>query len=248
MSAPQADSCRCAAFRRVLLQHQGEAVFAKQPNHLVPRRETVYGDGPRVPLDREAKVRIMHLARCLKRRTEKGKHYGRLTGKFVDVLHAMLWLIHDARSGQCNPSYETIADKAGCCRDTVYEAIRALESAGILSWVQRIKRVREWLPDLLGRRVPVWRVLRISNAYVFRDPRATGSSPIGDKPIDRRGKSTKSEFPAGPMDVLKNNQAEPGQGHKTDSDTTRFDQGEAPPSEFEAAKRYWIERLLSGAR
>lgn len=223
-------------------------MFTTTPNHLVPRREKVYGDGPRIPLDREAKVRIMHLARALKHRTEKRKHYGRLTGKFVDVLHAMLWLIHDARSGQCNPSYETIADKAGCHRDTVYEAIRALESVGILSWVQRIKRVREWVPDLLGRRVPVWRVLRISNAYVFRDPRATGMSPIGDKAIDRRGKSTKSEFPAGPMDRFKNNQAETWPAHKTGDDVTRFDPPDAPPTDFEAAKRYWIERLLSGAR
>jgi hypothetical protein len=45
-------------------------------------------------------VRIMHLARVLKHKTEPGKHYGNLTGKFVDVLHAMLWLIHDGRSGQ----------------------------------------------------------------------------------------------------------------------------------------------------
>lgn len=68
---------------------------------------------------REAKVRIMHLARCLKHRTEKGKHYGELTGKFVDVLHALLWLIHDGKSGQCNPSYQTIADKADCVPSTV---------------------------------------------------------------------------------------------------------------------------------
>jgi hypothetical protein len=67
-----------------------------------------------MPLDREAKVRIMHLARALKHRNEKGKHYGVLTGKFVDVLHALLWLVHDSKSGQCNPAFETIADKAHC--------------------------------------------------------------------------------------------------------------------------------------
>ena len=33
------------------------------PRHLRPRREKVFGDGPRIPLDREAKVRIMHFAR-----------------------------------------------------------------------------------------------------------------------------------------------------------------------------------------
>jgi hypothetical protein len=59
------------------------------PNHLRPRREKVFGDGPRIPLDREAKVRIMHLARALKAKTERGKHYGVLTGKFVDVAHAI---------------------------------------------------------------------------------------------------------------------------------------------------------------
>ena len=44
----------------------------------------------RVPLYREAKVRIMHFARCLKRRIEERKHYGVLTAKFVDVLHALV--------------------------------------------------------------------------------------------------------------------------------------------------------------
>jgi hypothetical protein len=50
----------------------------------------------------------------------------------------MLWLIHDGRSGQCNPACATIAEKAGCAPSTVGEAIKAL---GILSWVNRIHRV-----------------------------------------------------------------------------------------------------------
>lgn len=168
----------------------------RRPNrepHLRPRREKVFGDGPRIPLDREAKVRLMHLARALKHKTEKGRHYGLLTGKFVDVLHAMLWLIHDGRSGQCNPSYDTIAAKAGCARSTVAEAIHALEHAGLLSWTQRIKRVRERMTDLFGRSVWVWRVVRTSNAYTFRDPKAA----------EPRRKSSKSEIPSGPPDDLK---------------------------------------------
>jgi hypothetical protein len=145
-------------------------------NHLRPRREKVFGEGPRIPLEREAKVRIMHLARALKHKTERGKHYGILTGKFVDVLHAMLWLIHDGRSGQCNPSYATIADKASCAMSTVCEAIKALELAGILSWVNRIVRVRIRERDLFGHWAATWRVLRTSNAYVFRDPKAAERS------------------------------------------------------------------------
>ena len=120
------------------------------PRHLRPRREKVFGDGPRIPLDREAKVRIMHFARVLKHRSEPRKHYGVLTGKFVDVLNALLWLVHDGRSGQCNPSYATIADKAGCAPSTVGEAINALENTGILSWVNRIRRIGVRERDLFG--------------------------------------------------------------------------------------------------
>lgn len=163
------------------------------PNHLRLRREKVFCNEPRVPLDREAKVRITRLAEALSYRTEKGKHYGVLTGKFIRVLRAMLWLIHDGRSGQCNPSYETIADKANCARSTVYEAIRALEACGILNWVNRIKRVREREIDLFGRAVWVWRVVRTSNAYTFRDPKAA---------LPQR-ETSKSEFPLGPPDEPK---------------------------------------------
>src|SRR6516162_5318436 len=94
-------------------------------------------------LDRNAKVRIMHWARCLSRRTEKGRAYGQLTAKAVAVLEALLWAFHNAKSGFCFPSYERIAESAHCARSTVAEAIRALEESGVLTWVQRIKRVRE---------------------------------------------------------------------------------------------------------
>jgi hypothetical protein len=151
-------------------------------------RQTIYqGFEDRVPLDREAKVRLMHLARALKHRTEKGKHYGRLTGKFCDVLHALVWLIHDGKTGQCNPSYETIAAKAECCRATVATAIRALEDAGLLSWVNRFVRKRQ-------REGGVWvtRLVRTSNAYILRPPKS--KAPV-----------TKSKIPSGPLEKIKTN-------------------------------------------
>jgi hypothetical protein len=55
---------------------KGSPLRLALPNHLRPRREKKFGDGPRIPLEREAKVRIMHLARALKHKTEPGKHYG----------------------------------------------------------------------------------------------------------------------------------------------------------------------------
>jgi hypothetical protein len=156
--------------------------------HGPPRgREKVFGSGRPRALDRNAKVRIMHWARCLSRRMEKGKAYGAVTAKAVAVLEALLWSFHNARSGLCFPSYEAIAEAAHCARSTVAEAIKALEDAGVLTWVQRIKRVKERCADLLGDQGWRWRVLRTSNSYAFTDP-----SPAADRP-----NSSKSDFPTG---------------------------------------------------
>ena len=57
-----------------------------------------------------------------------------------------------------------------CARSTVAEAIKALEYAGVLTWVNRITRIREPVRDLFGHLVTKWRVIRISNAYSFVDP------------------------------------------------------------------------------
>jgi Helix-turn-helix domain len=142
---------------------------ATLPNRLRPRREKVFGDGPALPLDRNAKARVMARARALSRRTEPGKHYGPITAKALAVLEALLWGFHNARGGLCFPSYEHIAARADCARSTVAEAIKALEDAGILSWVNRITRIRDRELDLFGQWVTRWRVIRTSNAYRFRD-------------------------------------------------------------------------------
>ena len=74
-----------------------------------------------------------------------------------------------------------IAEAAHCARSTVAEALKALENAGVLSWVHRIKRVREACPDLLGDNGWRWRVLRTSNAYALTDP-----TPAADRPFRRK--------------------------------------------------------------
>jgi hypothetical protein len=123
------------------------------------------------------------------RRTEKGRHYGVVTAKAVAVLEAIVWGFHNARSGVCYPSYERIAEAAHCARSTVYEAIVALEAAGLLTWVNRLKRVREAIPGLPGVGATRIRVLRTSNGYELRDPGA----PVV------RSNSSKSEKPSGTM-------------------------------------------------
>jgi hypothetical protein len=133
------------------------------PAHVGPRpkREKMFGEGRAIPLDRNAKARITTLARALMRPTEKGKHWGPITAKFFEVLKALLWAFHNAKSGRCFPSYETIAKKANCGEDTVARAIIALEQVGILGWCNRLARV-----SIKG----VVKVIRTSNAYWFNDP------------------------------------------------------------------------------
>ena len=74
---------------------------------------------------------------------------------------------------RCFPSYEAIAAKAECGRGTVYEAIKVLELAGVLSWQNRITRAVVRQRDLFGRWAHRWTVIRTCNAYVFSDPAAT---------------------------------------------------------------------------
>src|SRR5271165_728421 len=155
-----------------------------------PPREKLFGDGRPRPMDRNAKARVMVYARALMRRTEAGKAYGQITAKALAVLEALLWGFHNARSGLCFPSYERIAEAAYCARSTVAEAIKSLEDAGILSWVNRIKRVAETSLDLFGHRTRKTRVLRTSNGYIFLDPQPS-------KRPESLGNSSKSDFPSG---------------------------------------------------
>ena len=96
---------------------------------LAPKRPKVFGGGRPKPMDRNAKARIMTLARALKRRTAPGRHYGQLTAKAVDVLEALLWSFHNGKTGLCFPSLAKIAEAAHCARSTVQKALEALARA-----------------------------------------------------------------------------------------------------------------------
>jgi AraC-like DNA-binding protein len=186
--------------RRAALSGKGPGTLPKQacglprPTRSPERREKMFGLGRPRALDRNAKVRIMHWARCLGRRTEKGKAYGQVTAKALAVLEALLWGFHNAKSGICFPSYERIAEAAGCARSTVAEALKALEGARILSWVNRIKRIGEACPDLLGANGWRWRVLRTSNAYAFNDPSPAGAQANSSKSEKETGTPNQEFF------------------------------------------------------
>jgi hypothetical protein len=147
-------------------------------------RERLFGQGRPVPLDREAKNRLMVLVKALMHPTEPGKHWGEITAKARDVFEALLWGFHNARNGLCFPSYQTIAAKARCAVSTVAEAIRMLEGAHVLTWCNRRARVR------IGGGV---KVVRISNAYRFLDPGSKSELQSGTQnqdspsPVKRAG-------------------------------------------------------------
>ena len=69
-----------------------------------------------------------------------------------------------------------------------------LERAGILTWCQRLVRVREACTDLFGWAGTRWRVLRTSNGYgsSIRKPRRHGLSL--QSPIFRREPRLKGPF------------------------------------------------------
>jgi hypothetical protein len=156
--------------------------------HIRHRREKVFGPGRAVPLDRNQKCRVMAYARAWTARNRQDRqHKGPLTRAFMEVLEALLWGFHNARSGICFPSYEAIAARAGCARSTVAEALKVLEWAGVLTWQHRITRIRERCQDLFGRDGWRWRVIRTSNAYQLRDPKAAAPGAFPSKSENQAG-------------------------------------------------------------
>ena len=157
-----------------------------------PRRAKLFGDGKCVPLDRNGKARVMAYARALSHRTEPGRHYNELTDKFLSVLRVLLWQFHNAASGKCYPSYETIAEHAHCGRTTVYSAIVALERVGLLTWCHRLARIRAWDVDLFGKAQNRVRVIRTSNGYVLIDPQPP-ARPVGSSEFNFQTGTTDQE-------------------------------------------------------
>lgn len=142
------------------------------PNRLRQRREKIFGPAPSHPLDGNAKARVWAAAGAYNAHNRKpDQHQGPLTWASLRVLRVLLWRFHGADGGgRCFPSYEKIAAAAKCARSSVAVALKALEAAGLLSWVNRIARVRVLVRDLFGRMSREWKVIRISNGYEFHDP------------------------------------------------------------------------------
>jgi biotin operon repressor len=115
-------------------------------------------------LDRNQRARIMHLAEVRERKTKpKGKKNGALHGPCgLHVLRTLLFAFMNAKTGQCDPSYDDLEARTGYCRDTVAKCVKALEASGLLIISRRMVRV---IVD--GVLMP----RQISNAYGFGELR-----------------------------------------------------------------------------
>jgi hypothetical protein len=90
------------------------------------------------PMAKKAAVRLWHRARDFDRGTHQpGRHGGAVGPTALQVLHALIFDFLNHRTGRLDPSYETIARKAGVCVRAVATALKRLRELGILNWVRR---------------------------------------------------------------------------------------------------------------
>jgi hypothetical protein len=145
-----------AAFGR---RPSGAKLYHAGSNFEEPRRRK---------LPREMKARILYLAEALERRTRQPrKHGGVLKEKGLAVLRALLNQRYNKNTGECYPSYDTIAADAGCCHETVRQKLKALELAGILEIFRR-KTVATFISAV--HRVKFDCAIQTSNSYLFNIP------------------------------------------------------------------------------
>jgi DNA-binding MarR family transcriptional regulator len=112
------------------------------------------------PLERNARARVDTLA-------DAHHRAGRLTHTARLVLAALLRTFQNRKTGRIYPTWETIAEASGVARASVGRALKALESLGLLTWVNRLQLERVYC-ELTGRHR--WRAVPTSNAYVIHDP------------------------------------------------------------------------------
>jgi hypothetical protein len=147
---------------------------------------SLFGDGPRRPLDREQRARFRFLLTAHRRARRLTPHAELIGNALVKRLS-----VH----GQCDPGHDTIAADVGCCARTVRRALDALKALGLLLWQRRIVR-------------DGWRVEQTSNAYVLV-PAEDGSAnlptlkpkPCGGQRVHQNPQESFNLPPASPPEV-----------------------------------------------
>lgn len=145
---------------------------------------SLFGDGPRRPLDREQRARFRFLLTAHRRARRLTPHAELVGNALVKRLSV---------DGQCDPAHDTIGADAGCCARTVRRALEALKAVGLVMWQRRIVR-------------DGWRVAQTSNAYLLVPIKAQ-VAPL-DRAVRTGGQSVRETLfeafsltPASPADV-----------------------------------------------
>ena len=144
---------------------------------------SLFGPGPRRPLDREQRARFRYLLTAHRRARRLTPHAELIGNTLVKRL---------GTDGQLDPSHDTIASDVGCCARTVRRALDALKAVGLVVWQRRIVR-------------DGWRVEQTSNAYVLvptscivckiRQPKPSGGQRV------RETRQIEIPLPASPAEV-----------------------------------------------
>ena len=101
--------------------------------------------------------RYEHAARFDRLTKVKGRHGGAIGPTALKVYHTLLFGFFNLKTGQLDPSYEQIAQKANLCRKAVWAALVRLRELGLVDWVRRCRNGH----DGAGRFV----LRQVSNAY-----------------------------------------------------------------------------------
>jgi hypothetical protein len=123
-------------------------------------RDSIFGDGPRRPLDREQRARFKFLLNAHRRARRLTAHAELVGAALVKRLGV---------DGQLDPAHATLAADVGCASRTVRRALDAMKAIGLLMWQRRLVR-------------DGWRVAQTSNAYLLAltaNPHATPSFSCG---------------------------------------------------------------------
>ena len=86
---------------------------------------SIFGPGPRVPLDREQQA-------VFRAKLKLARRPGRLTIAAAEIGRVMLNMM--GADGRLDPMLDTIAEKARVCRSTVQRALDQLKALGFLDW------------------------------------------------------------------------------------------------------------------
>lgn len=157
-----------------------------------PGRRKLFTSGKQTPIDRNDRAKLMHLA-------EESRRRGSITRAAVDIMRALLFTFANMADGRCIPSHKRLGEAAGCHERTAGRCLQALEEAGLVGWIHRLRRIKEHVGGVMLRRV-----VRTSNSYSFPPIAKTADIPAIHSDRQNRGGTsnpdpTKALAPAAPI-------------------------------------------------